>query len=93
MGETWGGATGLDGEGTVEEKEKGSASTPCEVPPPQLLAVVAPTDFVLVANSVIVQGAPVRQTWNWVTFSDPVTRESSDPVTLFYNELQMSTYA
>jgi len=25
--------------------------------------------------------------------SDPVTRESSDPETLFYNELQMSTYA
>ena len=61
--------------------------------PPQLLAVVAPTDFVLVANSVIVQGAPVRQTWNWVTFCDPVTRKSSDPVTLFFNELQMSTYA
>jgi len=69
-----GGATGLDGEGTVEEKEKGSASTPRDVPPPQLLAVVAPTDFVLVANSVIVQGARVRQTWNWVTFSDPVTQ-------------------
>jgi len=34
----------------------------------------------------------VRQRWNWVTFCHPATRESSDPVTLFYNELQMSTY-
>ena len=91
MGETWGGATGLDGEGTVEETEGGRH--PHHVRSPQHLAVVAPIDFVLVANSVIVQGAPVRQTWNWVTFCDPVTRESSDPVTLFYNELQMSTYA
>jgi len=33
-----------------------------------------------------------RQRWNWVTFCDPVTRESSDLETLFYNELQMSTY-
>jgi len=30
-----------------------------------------------------------HQTWNWVTFCDPAP---VDPVTLFYNELQMSTY-
>jgi len=37
----------------------------------------------------------IYQTWNWVTFCDPVTRESSypvDPVTVFYNDLQMSIY-
>jgi len=37
----------------------------------------------------------VHQRWNWVTFCDPVTRESSDPetqLTRFYNTLQMSTY-
>jgi len=36
-----------------------------------------------------------NQSWNWVTFCDPVSRESSDPetqLTLFYNELQMPTY-
>jgi len=43
------------------------------------------------------------QRWNWVTFCDPATqspgnsatrrpRHPVDPVTLFYNELQMSTY-
>jgi len=41
-------------------------------------------------NSVLDRGPD--QTWNWVTFRDPVTRESSDPVTLFYNELQLSSY-
>jgi len=42
------------------------------------------------------QNAPWEdQTWNWITFCDPVTRESSHPetqLTLFYNELPMSTY-
>ena len=44
------------------------------------------------------QSRPQHQTCNWVTFCDPMTRESSDPETqltrcmaLFYNELQMST--
>ena len=36
-----------------------------------------------------------NQTWNWVTFGDPGIQRPGDPVdpvTLFYNELQMSTY-
>jgi len=41
------------------------------------------------------------QTWNWVTYCDPATHsdpgiqrpgDQVDPVTPFYNELQMSTY-
>jgi len=39
-------------------------------------------------NSVLDRGPD--QTWNWVTFRDPVTRESSDPETLFY-KLQLSS--
>ena len=42
----------------------------------------------------------LHQRWNWVTFCDPatqwpgnrVTGDPVDPVTLFYNKLQMSTY-
>ena len=43
----------------------------------------------------------IHQRWNWLTFCDPATQWPSDqrpgdpvdPVTLFYNELQMLTYA
>ena len=36
-----------------------------------------------------------EQRWNWVTFCDQgiqLPGDPVDPVTLFYNELQMSTY-
>jgi len=64
--------------------------------------VIEPSRWLLLEHGMLFRRLfLLRQTWNWVTFCDPVTLWPSDPgiqrpvdpVTLFYrpNELQMST--